>query len=77
MPDIKIEDVLLEKIKPNEYNPKGMTEKEKKELKNSIVKFGIVDPVILNSAPEREGVIIGGSQRYKKLADELWIGVKG
>ena len=65
MPDIKIEDVLLEKIKPNEYNPKGMTEKEKKELKNSIVKFGIVDPVILNSAPEREGVIIGGSRRYK------------
>lgn len=69
MPDIKIEDVLLEKIKPNEYNPKGMTEKEKKELKNSIVKFGIVDPVILNSAPEREGVIIGGSQRYKIYAE--------
>ena len=35
MHDIKIEDVLLEKIKPNEYNPKGKTEKEKKELKNS------------------------------------------
>ena len=67
---LKIEYVNLADIKPNEYNPKLMTEKEAKDLEKSIVEFGIVDPLIVNGAENRRNILIGGHQRYniyKKL----------
>jgi len=63
--NLQIEYVSIEILKPNEYNPKQMTEKEAKDLEKSIVEFGMVDPLIVNKAEEREGIIIGGHQRYK------------
>ena len=63
--NLQIEYVSIEILKPNEYNPKQMTEKEAKDLEKSIVEFGMVDPLIVNKAKEREGIIIGGHQRYK------------
>lgn len=62
---LKIEYMPIKEIKPNEYNPKKMTEKEAKELEESITKFGPVDPIICNKAEGRKGIIIGGHQRYK------------
>jgi N-acetylglutamate synthase-like GNAT family acetyltransferase len=61
---IKFDIVPIEKLKLNEYNPKEMTEKERKDLEMSIKRFGIVDPFIVNSAKNRYGIIIGGNQRY-------------
>lgn len=61
---LKIEYVPIGEIKPNEYNPKMMTEKEAADLEKSITEFGIVDPLIINTAKGREGIIIGGHQRY-------------
>ena len=63
--NLQIEYVPIETLKPNEYNPKQMSEKEAKDLEKSIVEFGIVDPLIINKAIGREGIIIGGHQRYK------------
>ena len=62
---LKIEYIPIGDIKPNEYNPKILTEKEEKDLEKSIIKFGIVDPLIINIAKGREGIIIGGHQRYR------------
>jgi len=62
---LEIEYVLINEIRPNEYNPKKMSEEAEKELEKSIVEFGIVDPIIANKAIGREGIIIGGHQRYK------------
>jgi len=62
---LKIEYILLKDLKPNEYNPKRMTEKEAKDLEESIVRFGLVDPLIVNNAEGRKNIIIGGHQRYK------------
>ena len=62
---LKIEYVDIAKIKPNEYNPKKLSEKEAKDLEQSIVKFGIVDPLIINKAENRNNIIIGGHQRWK------------
>ena len=62
--NLKIEYVSIKEIKPNEYNPKQMTEKEAKDLEKSIVEFGIVDPLIANGTEKRKGIIIGGHQRY-------------
>jgi len=79
---LKIEYVDLEQLRPNEYNPKSMTEKAEKDLTNSIKKFGVVDPLIVNKAKGRKGVIIGGHQRYKiykklnfKKVPIIWINI--
>jgi site-specific DNA-methyltransferase (adenine-specific) len=68
METLKIEYVDISLLKPNEYNPKRMNEKEFNNLKQSITEFGIVDPLIINSAEGRKGIIIGGHQRYQVYA---------
>ncbi len=60
---MKIKDVELSKLKPAEYNPRQITKKQVKDLKESIEKFGIVDPLIINS----DNTIIGGHQRFAIL----------
>ena len=67
MKDLKIEFVDIEKIIPNDYNPKSMTEEEEFQLTQSIKKFGLVEPLVLNSAENRKNVLIGGHQRLKIL----------
>ena len=52
----------------NGYNPRKMSEGEKRDLENSIKEFGTVVPVILNIR-SRENIIIGGEQRIKIYAD--------
>jgi DNA modification methylase len=66
---MKIEKIKIEKLNPAEYNPRkdlkpGNPEYEK--LKNSILTFGYVEPVLWN---KRTGNIIGGHQRYKVLVE--------
>jgi len=50
---------------PADYNPRSLTEKERKDLEKSIKKFGAVEPVVIN----KDGTIIGGHQRVKIYAD--------
>ena len=59
---IRQERRLIADLKPAEYNPRkrlkpGDAEYEK--LRNSIEKFGYVDPIIINA----DGTVIGGHQR--------------
>lgn len=62
-PSLSIISVRLSDLKPSEYNPRKWTEKDKTNLKNSIKKFGLVDPIIVNSASSRKNIIIGGHFR--------------
>lgn len=64
---MEIKEVEIEKLKPSEYNPRAMTEKEAKDLEASLEKFGMVEPIIVNKAKGRENIIIGGHQRYYLL----------
>jgi len=57
-------------LNPAEYNPRKHTKEQAEQLKKSIERFGFVDPVICNSAKERENVIIGGHFRFE-IAKEL------
>lgn len=57
-------------LKEAEYNPRRLTEKQHSQLKKSIEKFGFIDPIIVNTHPDRHGVIVGGHQRCK-VAREL------
>ena len=60
--DMKIEKILINKLKPATYNPRQITKKQYNDLKESIDRFGLVDPIIVN---EKTMTIIGGHQRYK------------
>lgn len=62
---MKIEQVNIEQLIFADYNPRASTEKEEQELKKSIERFGFVEPVIVNSAPERKNIIIGGHFRVR------------
>ena len=48
-----------------EYNPRQLTEDQYKQLKDSITRFGLVDPVIVNQHKDRSNIIVGGHQRVK------------
>jgi len=66
---MQIEKIKIDKLNPAPYNPRkdlkpGDPEYEK--LKNSILTFGYVEPVLWN---KRTGHIIGGHQRYKVLVE--------
>lgn len=54
----------------SEYNPRKHSKEQSAQLKASIERFGFVDPIICNSAPGRENIIIGGHFRLD-IAKEL------
>lgn len=68
--DIQIVFVNTADLKEADYNPRELAETEKRHLKESIQKFGFVDPVVVNSNPDRLNIIIGGRQRWD-IAREL------
>lgn len=61
---MKIDMVQIETLKPSEYNPRKISEHDRAELKKSLEKYGFVEPIVANRAPGREGIIIGGHQRF-------------
>ena len=48
-----------------EYNPRKLTKKEHQQLKDSLTRFGLIDPIIINTHIDRENIIIGGHQRVR------------
>lgn len=61
--------VPITDLKPAEYNPRKSSEEQTKHLKESIEKFGFVDPIIVNSNPARKNIIIGGHFRVRAAKD--------
>jgi DNA modification methylase len=57
--------VPIKDLNPAAYNPRKLTKKQGDDIRQSLDRFGFVDPVIVNSNPERHNVIIGGHQRVK------------
>ena len=70
--ELTISYVPIQSLRPSEYNPRKWSEEAKTQLKESIKKYGLLDPLLLNSAPGREGVVIGGHFRLS-IAKELGI----
>jgi len=62
---MNIEKIQIDKLKAATYNPRQISTKQYKDLKESINKFGLVDPIIVNKCY----TIIGGHQRYKICKD--------
>ena len=65
---MNIQKISIEKLKPADYNPRKDLKPEDEEyqkIKKSILEFGYVDPVIVNT----DMTVIGGHQRLKVLKD--------
>jgi len=58
---MNIEKIQINKLKPATYNPRQISTKQYNDLKESIERFGLVDPIVVN----KDMTIIGGHQRYK------------
>ena len=55
-----------------EYNPRQLSKDQFQYLKDSLSRFGLVDPIIVNKNKDRKDIIIGGHQRVK-VAKKLGI----
>jgi DNA modification methylase len=62
---LQITQVKISKLKPAIYNPRKWPDQSEKNLTESIKRFGLVDPIIVNSAPNRKNVVIGGHFRLR------------
>jgi len=60
---MEIHQIKIDDLKPAEYNPRKWSEEQIKQLKSSIGKFGLVEPIVANRAQGRENVVIGGHFR--------------
>lgn len=57
--------VNIDDLTKADYNPRKWDEKALSDLKESIKRFGIVDPAIVNSAENRKNIVIGGHMRIE------------
>ena len=67
-PTMEIKELPLKELKPAAYNPRKKLKKGDKEyekIKKSLLKFGYVDPIIVNE----DLTVIGGHQRLTVLKD--------
>jgi len=62
----------LKDLIKNGYNPRKLSENEKRDLEKSVKDFGTVVPVVINIG-SRANILIGGEQRIKVYAD---LGIK-
>jgi len=61
---MKIEKKKISDLKPAKYNPRKSTQKQEENLKASLTKFGVVEPIVFN---EKTGNIVGGHFRIREL----------
>jgi len=59
-----IEKKKISDLIPAPYNPRQSTAKQEKHLKDSLEKFGLVEPIIFN---KQTGYIVGGHFRVREL----------
>lgn len=68
--NLKIVEVPINELRLSEYNPRKHSTEQAEQLKESIKRFGLVDPILCNSHEERRNIVIGGHFRIK-IAKEL------
>lgn len=61
---MEIIQVPISELNPTEYNPRQISDHDKTQLRQSLEKFGFVEPLVVNCAGNRKNIIIGGHQRF-------------
>lgn len=63
--DIKIEYVGTGSLLPYPGNPRSWGDKEKRDVVKSLKKFGWTSPLLVNTAPGRENIVLSGNLRLE------------
>lgn len=66
---LSIQQVKIGDLKPSEYNPRSWNEDTTEQLTESIKRFGLVDPILVNGSQQRKNIVIGGHFRLKVAKD--------
>lgn len=66
---LKIQTVKISELNPATYNPRKWSDEAIAGLTESIQRFGLVDPILANSAENRKNIVIGGHFRLKVAKD--------
>jgi len=66
---LQVRQLKISELKQSEYNPRKWNEEQLQKLRESIEKFGIVDPLIVNAYGPRQNIVIGGNMRLEVLRD--------
>lgn len=61
--------VPIGELLPATYNPRKWSEDAIAQLTESMKRFGLVDPIVVNGASERKNIVIGGHFRLKVAKD--------
>lgn len=69
MDKLKVVHVSITELKPATYNPRKWDKVAIENLTESIKRFGLVDPIIVNGSKERKNIVIGGHFRLKIAKD--------
>ena len=67
--ELTIETVHIKDLNPAPYNPRKWSDEATAQLTESITRFGMVDPLLVNCAPNRKNIVIGGHFRLKVAED--------
>lgn len=67
--NLKIQHIKVSELKPATYNPRKWNEAAIEQLTESIKRFGLVDPVLVNGNENRLNIVIGGHFRLKVAKD--------
>lgn len=62
---LNIKQIKIGQLKASKYNPRSWDEEAIAGLTDSIKKFGLVDPLLVNSAMNRKNIVIGGHFRLE------------
>jgi hypothetical protein len=68
-PSIKVLEVGVDKLNAAPYNPRRWEQSAIEQLTESVKRFGLVDPLVVNNATGRKNVVIGGHFRLKVAKD--------
>tara|TARA_R110000824_G_scaffold194375_2_gene376982 strand:+ start:850 stop:1464 length:615 start_codon:yes stop_codon:yes gene_type:complete len=68
---LKIDYVPVSDLLASEYNPRRLSKKQYEDIQKSLEEFGLVEPIIVNSNPDRKNIIIGGHQRWHVFRNNM------
>ena len=67
IPATRVERRAVADLTPADYNPRQISDRAMAGLRESVTRFGLVQPIIIN---QRTGNVVGGHQRLKVLGAE-------
>lgn len=72
----QIEQIPIDSIKPNQYQPRSVFSEEKiEELARTIHTHGVIQPIVVRSTGENNYEIIAGERRYRAMKLLEWVEV--